>query len=498
MRKTQLIAVAVAAAALLGLGTATAASADTVANEAGPITSLTTNPDLSCSADVSGTPDAPVLGVGANCQTLVASGGTLNTPEGYWLTGEGLEGSQIVEQVWAPISQTNTGSGTILDPFVITTVVSGDEIQLTQIDTYASGRSSYSTAIEVENTGNEAATPIIYRIADCAVEEYGYLSYAAPSIGDGSPVCRSVAGIPTGQWGEGTTAGDDYSQLVPLTAGSKFRIDQGRGIQYPIAYEQEFDDVVLFPDSARDNIQGLSWKLDLAPGASSTVAFQTHYSADGHRAVPSTLAASESVAGESTVTVSFGAADAPVTLSGGMSVTLPAGASYVAGSSSIGEPMVVGDVLIFTAPIGSTDSSFTFRVSGGEAGVTDELKLTGSTQDGVDFVEATSALQIEAHTPEPTETPAETPTATPTASATATPSATPAATPSATATPAATATATSASTSAPTSTPTAGGLATTGVDSDLAPLGIGAGVVLLLGAALAVFAVRRRAQADQS
>lgn len=59
-----------------------------------------------------------------------------------------------------------------------------------------------------------------------------------------------------------------------------------------------------------------------------------------------------------------------------------------------GEPMITGDALLLTTPVGSTHDSFSFRATGGRARVTGELKLVGSTIDGVDFVHAAVPVEL--------------------------------------------------------------------------------------------------------
>ncbi|WP_424464666.1 hypothetical protein [Pseudoclavibacter helvolus] len=381
---------------------------------------------------------------------------------------------------------------------MISTVVAGDGVKVTQIDTYASGLSSFTTSVKVENLGDAALEPIVYRVADCARTPYDVLSYAAAPTGDGSAACNSIKGIPTGPWGEGTTPGDDLAQLVPLTEGSKFEVDQGRGIGAHIALAAEFSDIALTLGGARDNYIGLSWKLDLAPGASSTVAFQTHFSTNDKRAVPAELTSEDAENGEKAVTASFGSAEVPVAPSGGPLVRLPAGASYVEGSSTIGEPMVIGDVLMFTAPIGTTDTRFSFRVAGGEAGVVGDLELTGSTADGVDYVRTRLPIEIAPFTPEPSTTPTPTSTLAPTSAPPTPPTASVSSSPTAIATATPAPTATAAAPTTPAATPTSGALATTGMESNLAPLGIGAGVTVLLGATIATLALRRHSKSEQS
>ncbi|MBS3180159.1 MULTISPECIES: hypothetical protein [unclassified Pseudoclavibacter] len=49
---------------------------------------------------------------------------------------------------------------------------------------------------------------------------------------------------------------------------------------------------------------------------------------------------------------------------------------------------------LVAAPVGTTSTSFSFRISGGQTGVSGETKLAGSTTDGVDFVQTTVPIEI--------------------------------------------------------------------------------------------------------
>ncbi|PPG35638.1 hypothetical protein C5E10_03200 [Pseudoclavibacter sp. RFBG4] len=284
MRTAHIVAVTLAGIGLIGAGTVMPAAAATVVGAAGALTSLTTTTDLSCHASVSGTPDTPLFGLGTSCLTAVAAGDTLNVPADFWLSGLVGEEARALQHEWSPLSQTSTGIGTGTEPFQITTVVDGDLLRVTQVDTYVSGGSSFTTSIEVASLATERLTPIVYRVADCTRPETGYLAYAEPPTGDGSVLCRNVEGIATGPWGLGTTAGDDYAQLIPLAEGSRFAIDQSRGVGAAMGLQVQFMDSATSAGHARDHVMGLSWMLDLEPGASSKVAFQTHYSVQGERA----------------------------------------------------------------------------------------------------------------------------------------------------------------------------------------------------------------------
>ena len=154
MRKTTIVGAAFAAAAIVSLSSALSASAVTMPVEGGPFSSITTKPDLNCSAELTGIVDAPQYRASANCVTAVADGTTRNLPADeslYW----GYEN----DRTWTPVAQTNTGNGTFFDPYVVTTVAAGPLLEVTQTDTYVSGESSYATKISVRNTTAVALTP---------------------------------------------------------------------------------------------------------------------------------------------------------------------------------------------------------------------------------------------------------------------------------------------------------------------------------------------------
>ncbi|WP_424464664.1 hypothetical protein [Pseudoclavibacter helvolus] len=114
MRRTHIVAGAIVATALICVSSAAAAGAATMTNEAGPITSLTTAPDLTCNADVTGGSDAPHFELGTSCLTAVVASGTLNAPAAYSLPG--FPDGETRMQDWSPISQETSGSGSLLDP----------------------------------------------------------------------------------------------------------------------------------------------------------------------------------------------------------------------------------------------------------------------------------------------------------------------------------------------------------------------------------------------
>jgi hypothetical protein len=76
---------------------------------------------------------------------------------------------------YSRVSQKLSGIGSLLDPFVIKTVVDlpGTGIELTQIDTYTTGLYSWDTSIMVRNiNGNSRAHVLVYRAADISKNSF--------------------------------------------------------------------------------------------------------------------------------------------------------------------------------------------------------------------------------------------------------------------------------------------------------------------------------------
>lgn len=504
-----------AATAALILLPVAAASAVEVSNPAGPLTVVETTTDLNCRVDYLGDAQSEFFNKTA-CGTFVAADDVLYSPA-YVPAG----GNLGVKTTWEAVSQTNSGSGSASDPFTIVTVVRGGSLELTQTDSFATGENAYRTKIDVRNTGSAAASPIVYHAADC------YLQNSDTGFGEvntttGAVTCRGVDA------NDSSLPGERIEQFVPLTAGSSYLYGRYSEVWAAVGTKTSLTNEVRTPDVRIDNGMALSWPLSIAPGATSSVSLLTNFSPIGELAIPSSLTAGAVTDGVSTLTGTLDNPNSFAVTSDEITITLPAGAVYVAGSSSIGEPTVNGQTLTFPG-LGSVaalaSANFTFGVEAGTEGTSGTVSLTGTTEQGVPVVDSNTQLTITAPTTTPTPTATETVTPTPTATETVTPTPTatetvtptptatetatptPTATETVTPTPTATATATAvptpvttvsvtpSSTATATATPTPtpdGGLATTGVDGNFAPLAIGASVVALLGAALAVFGLRRR------
>lgn len=482
MLKIRTSAVALAASALVCLGAATPASAAAIEDSWGPITRLETTPDLQCAADVSiRWPEPTALNLGTACATFAAIGDNVIAP------ANGPRGRLL--------PNATSGIGNYRDPRTITTVVTGGGLELTQTDKYGLGTSSFKTSIQVRNTSTAALAPIIYRGIDCSGPNDW--SFPDDATGDGSVVCRSPDGEVTGPGGMGLTRGVHIMQLIPLTLDSHYENSSIRQVWGHICAGSELHDMTADPNLPLDQAMALSWKLDLQPGASKTIGFQTHFSLTDTRALPTTIDVSPAVDGTSTVTLSFGTPANPGPLPFGIGVMLPEGTSYVDGSSTTVEADVFDYAVEFLPPADSTASSFSFEIEAGEAGVDGLIRVLGSWTDRADIFEASAHVSVESQSQPPPPTPTITATPSPAPTATATPA------PSATRVPIATATTASPkwtsvapNSSSPASTATTDGLATAGLDINLAPLGSGASVVVMLGTVFTVLVLRRRSKTD--
>jgi hypothetical protein len=126
------------------------------------LSSYTVGSDLDCKLNTQQDVEGEFYGDTA-CGTFAVVNGELYAP-GY--TPAGTLGTR---STWERLSQTSTGTGTVADPFVVTTVVGAGStgIQLTQTDTWASSGTSISTKIRVTNYGGADNQVRVYRGIDC-------------------------------------------------------------------------------------------------------------------------------------------------------------------------------------------------------------------------------------------------------------------------------------------------------------------------------------------
>jgi hypothetical protein len=284
-----------AATAALWLGSAVSASASNqvAITSSGPMTGIYLTRALACQVTMAS--DAgPAFSGGTDpgaCGTFMQlSGGNAAVAGGAnLLFGPDLSvvgGPSNASYDFTPVgSQTVSGTGTPFDPFQVTTTVAacapatgssadgrqGDCAQgqvevakVAEFDSYVVGEDQYNTALVVDNESGSAISGTVYHAGDCSLtsdQGYGALDGTSGS----APACA-------------TNPNDSPPGRV-----MSFRPVSGK----PVSYYEGADfwsyvtsDGAPYPDSVAatskvDNGIGLSWAYSLAPGASTTIAYDT-------------------------------------------------------------------------------------------------------------------------------------------------------------------------------------------------------------------------------
>lgn len=228
----------------------------------GPLTQITTSPDLNCEVHHSGDSASEFYG-GNACGTLIAVGGTLYGPAGI-----PAGGAANPHTGWTADTQTSSGAGTDANPYRITTVVEGGGLQVTQYDSYVVGSESYATRVTVQNLGGQPVDAIVYRAADCYLQDsdVGYGYHDLPS---GAVACTA-----------GTAPDSRIEEWAPLTPGSHSFEAGYSTVWARIGQQLPFPDTCEC-DSALDNGAGLSWNVSLAPYETRSFSHLTAFSPDG-------------------------------------------------------------------------------------------------------------------------------------------------------------------------------------------------------------------------
>ncbi|HVL99070.1 MAG TPA: hypothetical protein VM324_07245 [Egibacteraceae bacterium] len=290
------------------------------------------------------------------CATLVATGGTLYGPT-HIAAGSGA----TPRTAFTRVSQSAvTGTGTGADPYRLVTVVDlGDTgLRLRQTDSYVVGEESYRTDVRLDNTGSAAAPAIVYRAGDCYLQgsDFGFGRVDA----NGAVACTTS-----------TAPGARIEQWLPITPGSN---------HYHAGYSQVWSRIgaqLAFPDTCRcneliDNGAGLSWTVTVPAGGALTLSHLTTFSPIGNVPLTTTKTAASPTTpagGQNSYTITVTNPNVAAATLDTITDTLPAGFSYVAGSSSgatVTDPAVVGQALTwsgpFTVPPDGGTTSLAFNV----------------------------------------------------------------------------------------------------------------------------------------
>lgn len=202
-------------------------------NANGPIGQIHLGSDLSCQVNIASTLSVQtgpalvgfggggqVYGPGhepADCGTFLSFGGVLYGPDfaAHGYTATPFYGPSYA--AFTPVSQTvPTGSGTLTDPYIVTTVVDAGftGIRLTRIDTYVNGQRNYRSDVVVTNmTGAPREGLRLYHGIDC------YL--AGSDTGTGVAVTSPA----TATSRVGCVSGNRTMQLIGVTAGNGYYED---------------------------------------------------------------------------------------------------------------------------------------------------------------------------------------------------------------------------------------------------------------------------------
>ncbi|HSH60467.1 MAG TPA: LPXTG cell wall anchor domain-containing protein [Acidimicrobiales bacterium] len=323
----------------------------------GPLTRVQTGPDLNCAVSHAADTE-PAFFEDAACGTFVAVEGTLYGPDV-------VRPDTVAPKPRSRYTQIRQSevraSGSLTDPHkVVTEVGLGTTgLSITQTDSYVAGQESYRTDVTVTNTGPVARTAQLYRAGDCVV---GDSEYAFGSVNAATGAVACVGGVEMGDWR--FERGLRTQQWFPLSPGSHYYADHFVNLWAHIGSQLPFPDLCRLCADYRDNAAGLSWEITVPAGASVTRSHLTTFSLLGvtpltitsfprtPTAMPGSVATyTVVVANPNGLTVNLNS----------IVNTLPAGFSYVPGSTSgitILDPAVAGQVLTWTGPLEMPPSSF--------------------------------------------------------------------------------------------------------------------------------------------
>jgi uncharacterized repeat protein (TIGR01451 family) len=333
-------------AVLVLSGAAVAATPAQDITSGGPLTDIWIGNDLSCQVAHTGDLFYELYfqtGSPGDCGTFVSTGGALYAPDfaNHPATATGALGAYTA---FTAVSQSAvTGSGTSGDPYRVVTVadVGTTGLRLTETDAYVVGQEAYRTDVKITNSGTQAQSLTLYRAGDCYLQgsDNGYGATGSPA---GAVACVAPVGARIEQW-------------VPLTPGSHYLEAFVRTIWSTIGAQTSFPDTCECATN-EDNGAGLSWSLSVPAGGSVTVSSLTNFSPSGNLPLTTSKTAdltSVSAGGTDGYTITVGNPNASIVQVASISDTLPAGFSYVHGSTTgvtTSDPTMSGQTLTWTGP----------------------------------------------------------------------------------------------------------------------------------------------------
>ena len=320
---------------------------------AGPLTHVYLGNELSCQVwhALDGTTGEfyPPFTIPGDSGTFIAMDGMLYAPD-FTSHGTTATGGLGAYTPFTPVSQTAvTGSGTAADPYQVVTVVDvgATGLHIQQTDKYVVGDEAYRTEIMITNSGGSPASGTLYRAGDSFLggSDFGFGFTEVFGTRNAVGCSANPNNVPPGR----------IEEWIPITGGNNF---------YQTFYNSLWTFIgtkAPFPDTCgcltfQDNGAGISWNFSIPAGGSATYSHVTTFSPLGLEALVTSKTADSptSVAGSQngyTITIENPNPD-PVTLNS-ITDTLPAGFSYVLGSTSgvtTSDPSVNMQMLTWSGP----------------------------------------------------------------------------------------------------------------------------------------------------
>jgi uncharacterized repeat protein (TIGR01451 family) len=315
-------------------------------SSAGPLTDVFLGNELSAQIAYSGGPPYqvyPPSTIPGDYGTFLVVDDVLYSPD--FDNHDGTATSSIgTYTAHSPVSQSGvTGSGTAADPYqVVTTAdVGSTGLSVTQTDSYVLGDEFYRTDMVISNSTGAAIDAILYRAMDCYLggSDSGYGFVTGSAVGCSVNPNNTPPGL--------------IEQLVPITPGNAYYQDYYGAVWTAIGAHAPFNNTCQC-DTQFDNGAGVSWNISVPAGGSVTVSHYTVFSPMGVVAVSTSKTADESVSAAGATngyTITFDNPNAEAVTLTTISDTLPAGFTYVTGSSSgatTTDPAVSGQQLTWT------------------------------------------------------------------------------------------------------------------------------------------------------
>ena len=363
---------------LAGATAARALTPSTDINSAGPLTDIWIGTDLGCQVAHTGLESDEFFGpqgAPADCGTFLSTGGQLYGPDfaNHQESATPFAGESTYTPVTAVSQSGVSGAGTSSSPFRVSTVVGAGTtgLTMTETDSYVVGNEFYRTDVTVTNNGGSPVPIRLYRGADCFLQgsDSGF-GLVDPS--SHAPACATTPDdSPPGP----------LEQFAPITPGihylETFYASNWQGI----------DSQADLPDTCdcstqEDNGASINWDATIAPRTSQTFSMLLNFSTTGKLALTTAKtadAASASPGGSDGYTMTITNPNAAAVTLNTITDTLPAGFTYVPGSSSgatTSDPSVSGQTLTWAGPIG---------VAGGGGRISLHFRVTAAKTAGTYF-----------------------------------------------------------------------------------------------------------------